>query len=162
MDLQPGDVLPEIGLPTAVTGRSVTTTFLHSRRVVAVVHGARSTEAPKEVARAVRARWPSHEDVVLVSIVDLRAFGGLWRRVAEAQLKASYERLAAKAREAGLPPEEHVLLCPDWDGAVAARLGAANPDADPIAIVAGRDLRVRAVCRGPGIAEAVVAALAAD
>ncbi|MEA3190790.1 MAG: hypothetical protein QOD77_1372 [Thermoplasmata archaeon] len=162
MELKEGDVLPEVGLATAVTARMVDTTFLRSRKVVVVVHGARSTEAPKEVAKAVRARWPSHEEVVLVSVVDLRPFGGLWKRVAEAQLKASYERLAAKAKEAGLPPEEHVLVCPDWEGTVAARLGAPNADQEPVAIVAGHDLRVRAVCKGPQMAEGVVAALAAD
>lgn len=160
MDLKEGDVLPEVGLATAVTGRPVDTTFLRSRKVVLVVHGAKSTEAPKEVAKAVRARWPSHEEVVLVSVVDLRPFSGLWKRVAEAQIKASYEKLAAKAKEAGLPPEEHVLICPDWDGAVAARLGAPNADQEPIAVVAGNDLRVRAVCKGAQMADAVVAALA--
>jgi hypothetical protein len=78
--------------------------------------------------------------------------------VAEAQVKSTYEKLAAKAKEAGLDPAEQVLICPDWDGALAAALGVAEPDREAAAIVV-KSGKVVAVAAGKDIAGQVVAAL---
>jgi hypothetical protein len=110
---------------------------------------------PKAVARVVRERWPSADDVLLVSVVDLRAFSGLWRRVAEAQLRATHDKLAAKAKELGLDPKEHVLIVADWEAKAARTLGIEDPDKAPGAVVA-QDGVVLGVAKGPDVAADVV------
>lgn len=152
-----GQPVPAFRATAAVSGRAVSDADLRGTGVL-VVHGAKTADAAKEVSKAVRTRWPQPSQVFLASIVDLRAFGGLWKRVAEAQLKSTYDKLAAKATEAGLDPAEQVLICPDWDGALAQALGVAEPDKEAAAIVV-KGGKVVAVAAGKDIAGQVVAAL---
>lgn len=152
-----GQPLPAFSIAAAVSGRPIAPA-LFAKRGVLILHGVKSSDAAKEVSKAVRGRWPQATDVALASIVDLRSFAGLWKKVAEAQLKSTYEKLAAKATEAGLDPAEQVLIGPDWDGSVCATLGAAKPDETPMALViqAGK---VAAVCTGADLARQVETAL---
>ncbi|MEA3143959.1 MAG: hypothetical protein QOG31_1283 [Thermoplasmata archaeon] len=154
---QAGQPVPKFTATAAVSGRTVSDADLKGTGVL-VVHGAKTADAAKEVSKAVRTRWPQPQQVFLASIVDLRAFSGLWKRVAEAQVKSTYEKLAGKAKEAGLDPAEQVLICPDWDGAIGKALGVAEPDKEAAAIVV-KGGKVVAVATGKDVAAQVMAAL---
>jgi hypothetical protein len=147
--LAPGSTLPHFAISAAVSGREVSPAAFQGRAAVLVVHGSKSTDAAKDVSKALRARHRPSE-VFSASIVDLRAFSGLWKRVAEAQVKASYEKLAAKVREAAPAddPADWVVICPDWDGAVSRALGVEDPDGAPAAIVVGADGQVKGAVQG--------------
>ncbi|MES2155672.1 MAG: hypothetical protein V4510_11105 [bacterium] len=142
MALAVGAPLPAFSLQAAVSAVRIDNAWFTGRRAVIVVHGPKSADAAKQVSKALRTREPDASKVAFASIVDLRAFAGIWKKVAQAQLKASYTKLAEKATAAGLKPEEQVIICPDWDGAVAAAFGVADPDKEPHAIVIGQDGRV--------------------
>ncbi len=148
----PGSPLPPFAVQAAVSGREVSPAAFAGRPAVLVVHGAKSTDAAKEVSKALRASRPPSE-VFSASIVDLRAFGGLWKRVAEAQVKANYEKLAAKVQEAapGADPADWVVICPDWDGSVCKALGVDDPDNAPAAIVVAADGTVQGAAQGKDI-----------
>lgn len=149
-----GSSLPDFAISAAVSGRAVTPAAMLGRPAVLIVHGSKSTDAAKEVSKALRARHTPSE-VFAASIVDLRAFGGLWKRVAEAQVKANYEKLAAKVKEAspGDDPADWVVICPDWDGSVCHALGVADPDAAPAVLVVGADGRVKGAVQGKDLGE---------
>jgi len=153
--LAAGSPLPPIRLEAAVSGRVIDNKALAGRKAVLVLHGARNTEAPKAVARAVRERWPDAGKVLLATVVDLRSFAGAWRRVAEAQLKSTHGKLADRAREHGLDPAEHVLIVPDWDGTACRTLGAEDAASTPVAVVVGPDGKVLGTATGD-LAPAVV------
>jgi hypothetical protein len=155
---QAGQPVPKFSATAAVSGRTISEADLKGNGVL-VVHGAKTADAAKEVSKAVRGKWPQPKQVFLASIVDLRSFAGLWKRVAEAQVKSTYEKLAAKATEAGLDPVEQVLICPDWDGAIGKALGVEEPDKEAAAIVV-KGGKVAVVARGKDIAAQVLAALA--
>ena len=159
--LSAGSPLPPFSIQAAVSGRTVEPSAFKGRRAVLVVHGSKSTDAAKEVSKAVRARH-GPKDVYSASIVDLRAFGGLWKKVAEAQVKQNYEKLAGKVKEnqPGEDPADWVVICPDWDGSVGKALGVDAPDETPTAIVVGADGKVKAVVSGAGMGEKVSALLA--
>lgn len=157
--LQAGQALPPIRFEAAVTGRAIDNALLSGRRAVLMVHGARNTEVPKSVARVVRERWPGADEVLLATIVDLRSFAGVWRRVAEAQVRATHGKLSAKVVEMGLDPAEHVLIVADWEGQAAKALGVDEPDKAAAAIVVGRDGKVAGVATGDGVADQVLGLL---
>ena len=142
----------------AVSDRAVNLAFLEGHAAVLVCHGPKSTDAAKEVAKAVRSRSLDPKDPIIASIVDLRAMGGIWRKVAEAQIKSSYAKLAEKV-PAGHDPADHILICPDWDGAVCLALGAVNADREPLAVVVGPNGLVKQTVTGPGLGEKVVGLL---
>lgn len=159
MPLAPGAPLPAFSIAAAVSGRTVDNAYLAGHRAVVVLHGAKNTDAPKEVARLVRAKSMDPKDPILVTVVDLRAMAGIWRKVAEAQLKSTYQKLATKV-PAGQDPADHILICPDWDGSVCAALGAAEAGTQAVAVVVGADGKVRdALPAGAGLGERVMAAL---
>src|SRR5690242_16303863 len=98
MPLAVGAPLPAFSIDAAVSGRKVEPGAFKGRKAVLVVHGSKSTDAAKEVSKALRAKH-SPKEVFSASIVDLRAFGGLWKKVAEAQVKQNYEKMAGKVKE---------------------------------------------------------------
>lgn len=155
-----GSALPPFSVQSAVSGRDVSNSSLKGKRAVLVVHGSKSTDAAKEASKALRAKHRP-ADVFSASIVDLHGFGGMWKRVAEAQVKSNYEKLAAKVKEANPAddPADWVVICPDWDASVCKALGVDNPDEAPAAIVVGADGRVVGVATMPGMGEKITALL---
>jgi hypothetical protein len=127
--------LPDFHGVAAVSGLDVSPSLFSDRRGLVVVHGAKNGEVGKNLSKALRAKHPDLSKVLFVSIVDMRSFSGLWRKVAEAQLKATYTKLAEKVQAAGGDPRMAVIIVPDWDGSIAARLGAPNAEKEPLAIV---------------------------
>ena len=125
MDLA-GTDCPAFLLEAAVSARPVGPDALRGRRTVLIFHGPRTTDAPKEIGKAVRAAHPLAADVFVANIVDLKSMGGLWTKVATAQLKSTYEKLAAKLTK--VDPAEYVVMCPDWKGTVAPLFGVADPN----------------------------------
>ena len=75
---------------------------------------------------AVRTRWPSAGDVLVADVVDLHKVPSMFRRVAEGVLQKEH-RQAVDALSPGLDPYDHVVLLPDWNGAVAKALGLEDP-----------------------------------
>jgi hypothetical protein len=129
-----GAKAPSFKLSAAVSGRVVEPT--KGRKMVLVFHGPQTTDAPKEVGKAVRAVYPKAEDVVIANIVDLRSMGGLWRKVADASIKANYDRMAPKVSG---DPAEYVIICPDYDGTCASLFGLDDPNREPaVAVLDGK------------------------
>lgn len=152
-----GDLMIEVGAPcpefeaqAAVSGRRLTQAEAAQGRRVLVFHGPKTTDAPKTVGKAVRAKWPTADEVEVWNIIDLRKMGGMWQKVANAQIKATYGKLASKVDG---DPERLIVMCPDWDGAVAAAFGIEMPDVQA-AVVGLRDGKVVAVAEGEGLVAA--------
>ena len=156
----PGTPVPPFTTTAAVSGREVNPQTFKGRRAVLVLHGSKSTDVAKDVSKALRAKYKPDE-VFSASLVDLRSFGGLWKKVAEAQVKANYEKMAGKVKEAnpGEDPADWVVICPDWDGSVGKTLGVEDPDATPTVIVVGADGKVRGALQGAGLGDKTLALL---
>lgn len=148
---------PAFELTAAVSGRAVTRA--EGRPLVLVFHGPKTTDAPKQVGKAVRAAHPDAQQVLVANVVDLRSMAGPWRRIAEAGMKATYDHMAAKAPS----PEaarELILICPDWDGSVCTAFGVVEPNARPAAAVLGSDGALRGLATEGDLAAQVLGWLA--
>jgi len=73
------------------------------------------------VEAAVRERWPSPKDVLVAHVVDLHKVPGLFRKVAEGILAGEHKK-AVEGLIPGQDPYDHVVILPDWDGALAPAL----------------------------------------
>ncbi|HET6398718.1 MAG TPA: hypothetical protein VFH47_04115 [Candidatus Thermoplasmatota archaeon] len=144
-------VQPPLSLEAAISGKRIDEALTKGRQVVYVLHGANDAEVAKEVSKACRARYPSAKDLLLVSVVDLKPMAGLWRRMADSQLRQTYEKLTARAKEhvPGEDPQEHVLIVADWEGTVRASMGLGGERA--AALVVGRDGKPRGSAMAPGL-----------
>ncbi len=155
--LSAGAPCPAFTLRAAVSGREVSPGAAKGKRLVLVLHGPKTSDAAKEVGKAVRAVHTS-ADVVVANVVNLKAMGGLWKKVAEAQLKATYEKMAGKVTLGD--PADYVVICPDWENAVAPLFGVEDGDRTPGLVVVRADGTVAGVAEGAGLGEKAVAWLA--
>lgn len=130
-----GTACPDFTLKAAVSERVVSPSTLRGAPAVLVLHGPRTTDAPKEVGKAVRAAHPDAAAVRVANVVNLSSMGGLWTKVADAQLKSTYERMAGTMGDRD--PADYIVLCPDWKNAVGPALGV--PDSNQAAAVAVLD-----------------------
>ncbi len=143
-----GAPAPQFFLTASVSQREISSPALVGRRVVLTFHGPRTADAAKEVGKAIRAKHGDPKKVVSVSVVDLRAMAGLWKKVAEAQIKSTYERMGSKIPE-GSEAADYVVICPDWDGSTCKAFGVEEPDRAPGVVVLDALGRVTAAATGP-------------
>jgi len=156
MVLAAGANAPEFSLHAAVSEKEITHT--NDRKTVLVFHGNKTQDAPKLVGKAVRAAHPDWQDVLVANVVNLKPFAGLFSKVASAQIKQTYEKMAGKLTD---HPEEYVVICPDFDNAIGPLFGVADSDKEPAVVVLDGDGAVLGSHTGlAGIAEAAVGFLA--
>ena len=153
-------VVTEGTIPFSATATVSERAFGHAngRRTVLVLHGPKSQHAPKEVGKAVRAAHPDASDVLVANIVNLKAMGGMWKKVATAQITQTYNKLAEKIGEGA---EEYVIMMTDWDNEVAPLFGVENSDKTPAVVVLDAEGAIIAAHEAKeGLADAALAALA--
>lgn len=154
MVISASEQAPAFSVTAAVSEKEVTAA--NGRKTVLVFHGNKTQEAPKLVGKAVRAAHPNWEDVLVANIVNLKPFAGLFSKVANAQIKQTYEKMASKVD----PAEELVVICPDFENAIGPMFGIDDSDKEPAVVVLDADGAVLASHTGlDGIEEAAVSAL---
>lgn len=140
----------------AVSERPVT--HASGRKTVLVFHGPKTQNAPKEVGKGVRAEHPDAAKVLVVNVVNLKAMGGMWKKVATAQINQTYQKLADKIGEGA---EEYVIMVTDWDNAIGPAFGVENSDKNPAVVVLDEDGAILAGHEAKeGLVEAALSGLA--
>ncbi len=145
---------PTFSTEAAVSGKTVSNDSLQGRRAVLVLHGPRTTDAPKVVGKAVRAQHPEADAVVVANIINLKSMAGLWKKVADAQIKATYEKLAGKIGDGA---EEYVILCSDYENAIAPLFGFEDTNQAAAVVVLGPDGEILGQTDQGDLAEQAVA-----
>lgn len=154
MPVTVGKPCPAFKVEAAVSGRRVTPEDLAGRRAVLVLHGPRTAEAPKLVGKAVRAAFPSADDVMVANVVNLQSMAGLWKKVADAQIKATYEKMSTRITAGD--PADYVLICPDYDNHVASTFGLDDTNQEASVVVLDDDGSVLGLAQGADLAEQTV------
>lgn len=157
MTLQAGAPCPPFHTAAAVTAREVSNAALAGRRAVLVLHGPRTSDTPKAVGKAVRAQFPKASDVVVANVVNLKSMAGLWKKVADAQIKATYEKMATKL---GDEAPDYVLICPDYENAVAEAFALEDTNKVAAVVVLDAAGNVVGISTEGDLGEAAVALLA--
>lgn len=155
MVLQAGAAIPAFKTKAAVSDREVSPETLKGRRAVLVLHGPRTADTPKQVGKAVRARWTSADDVVVANVVNLQSMAGLWKKVADAQIKATYDKMATKVTLGD--PADYVVICPDYENAVATAMGFDDTNTSAAVVVVDDDGTIIGATDDSDLAEQVVA-----
>jgi hypothetical protein len=112
---------PAVTLKANGHGRMLTFNELGVPAVLVCV--ARETSSlASPVVNAVREKYATADQVLIVNVADTRPFPRLIRKVAEQIMKSAYND-AVKNLEPGRKPEDYVLIVPDWDGDLLGPLG---------------------------------------
>lgn len=136
-----GEQAPDFTL-THLEGRSVSLGDFRGRKLVAVFASKDSGDQARGITRAIRDRF-GHDQVAMVSILDMHALPRMMQPVAKALLKKAYkeavEKLEAEFRAKGEPPpadpSQFVVMLPDWDGKVTASFGVTDVKKQAVAVL---------------------------
>jgi len=112
---------PELTFKAVETGRVITLDKLEFPTVVMLVSQG-SSEQTNAVVEAVRGRYPTVEEAQIVSVVDLRKFPKLVRKVAETLMAQRYKESAKNILE-GRDPARYIVILPDWDAKAMVGFG---------------------------------------
>jgi len=124
-----------------------------------VCHGQDSADEATQVHTAVRERYPLSSTLMAASLVNLKIVPRMFRGIAETAIRKAYQEAVTRL-EKGQPPEEYIVILPDWDGSVSAALGLRNTSSAAGVAVLDGDGRILATFQGDDLASTAVSLLA--
>jgi plasmid stability protein len=133
-----GERAPYFKALAADSGREVSLRTCAGRRLVLVFHAQSTAWAAERVNRAVRERYPSSEEVVVASVVDLSLVPPLYWLTASVIIGQAYEKAVREVAHEGVPgadPAEYVLILQDWGGLISQRFGVRGVGREAVVVV---------------------------
>ncbi|MGH3144275.1 MAG: redoxin domain-containing protein [Rubrobacter sp.] len=153
-----GERAPDFDLLAAGSTRRVALRDVAGRRVVLVFHLQGTAPTARGINRAVRARYPDPEEVLVASVIDLSIVPPLYWLSVSLILNQAYDR-ATDDLSRGVDPSEYVVILPDWGGRVSRAYGARNTGRAAVIVVVDEDSNVAVSYKGERPVEAVLEAL---
>jgi hypothetical protein len=99
------------------------------------------------INRAVRKRYPDSSQVMIANVASLRGIPGIFRGLAENEMKKAYREISAQLPK-DLDPAEYVIILPDWKGECARTLGLRDLSSQPAVAVIDQEGMVTGVHQG--------------
>lgn len=154
-----GERAPDFDLLAAGSGRRVSLAGNDGRPAVLIFHLQGTAPTAREINRAVREHYPSPEEVLVVSIIDLSIVPPVYWITVGLILGQAYEQATAE-----LPPDmnpaEYVVILPDWVGRVSRAYGARRTNRAAAIVVVDENSNVADFYQGERPVEAVLEMLA--
>jgi hypothetical protein len=150
-------MLPAETLTAVVSAREITLNSL-GRPAVIVFHGQDTGAAAIEINNTVRATFPTADEVLIASVIDLRQFPAMFHAMVKPELEKAYHKAAGKLPE-GADPTELIVLLPDWKGAIHNACGVENSTKQAVVVVADASGKILATLQGEDLGAATVSAL---
>jgi hypothetical protein len=124
-----------------------------------IFHAQNTAWAAEQVNRAVRERYPSSEEVVVASVVDLNLVPPLYWLTASMMIGQAYEKAAREVvREgfSGVDPTECVLILQDWGSLISRRFGVRGIGREAAVVVIDESAEIAGFYQGSEPVEAVL------
>jgi hypothetical protein len=156
--LETGERAPHFSLLAAGSARRVGLRAEVGRRVVLVFHLQGTAPTAREINRAVRARHPEPQEVLVATVIDLSIVPPVYWMSVSLILNQAYDR-ATDELPPGMDPSEYVVILPDWNGRVSRAYGARNTGRAAAIVVVDEYSNVALSYQGERPVEAVLEAL---
>lgn len=147
-----------MNLLAAGSARRVSLEAEVGRWVVLVFHLQGTAPTAREINRAVRARYPDPEAVLVASVIDLSIVPPVYWLPVSLILNQAYDR-ATEELPPGVDPSEYVIILPDWGGRVSHAYGVRNTGRAAAIVVVDEDSKVAVSYQGERPVEAVLETL---
>lgn len=150
-----GERAPYIGALAAGSGREVSLRTCAGRRLVLIFHAQNTAWAAEQVNRALREHYPSSEEVVVASVVDLSLVPPVYWLTASVMIGQAYEK-AAREAPSGVDPDDYVLILQDWGGLICRRFNVRGVDQEAAVVVIDENADIAGFYQGREPVEAVL------
>lgn len=150
-----GEAAPPFDLLAAGSGRRLSLEAASGRKLVLIFHLQGTAPTAQEINRAVRARYPSPDDVVVASVIDLSMVPPVYWMTVAMVLNGAYER-ARFELPLEVDPARFIMILPDWNGAVNRAYGARRTSRAAAVVVVDEDSNVAGSYQGERPVDAVM------
>jgi hypothetical protein len=142
----------------AAGSRRVSLEGVKGRKTVLVFHLQGTAPTAREINHAVRERFPSPDDVLVTSVVDLSIVPPVYWLSVSLVLNTAYATATAELPP-NADPADYVVILPDWNGRVSREYGARDTGRAAVVVVVDEDSNVAVAYRGEHPVETVLKAL---
>ena len=149
-----GDRAPGFDLLAAGSGRRVSLQANDGRPLVLIFHLQGTAPTAREINHAVRGRYPSPDEVLIASVIDLSIVPPVYWMTVGLVLGQAYEKTATEL-PLDADPAEYIVILPDWGGRVSRAYGARRERAATIVVV-DKDSNIVSFYQGERPVEAVL------
>ena len=159
--VETGGRAPFFSLISAGSGRRVSLREAMGRKTVLIFHLQGTAPAAHEINRAVRETYPSPDDVLVTSVIDLSKVPPVYWLSVSLVLNTAYDKAAADLPE-GADPADYVVILPDWSGLTSRKFGIRNTGRAAAVVVVDEDANIAGAYQGESPVEAVMRFLEGD
>ena len=153
-----GERAPYFRALAAGSGREVSLSSSAGRRLVLIFHSQNTAHVAEQVNRVVRETYPSHEDVVVASVVDLSLVPSIYWLTASVMIGQAYER-ASREVPSDFDPADYVLILQDWGGLISRRFGVRGVNREAAVVIMDENAEIAGFYQGREPVETVLDAL---
>ncbi len=155
-----GQPAPKFKMKAIGSGREISAEALAGHVSVLIFVNQDTQRDGRGIIKAIREKYPSAAEVLIVTVVDLSPVPIILKGMAENLLKESYQKSAARLAE-GSDPAAYVVILPDWKGELLKTFGVKAVNKQPAFVVIDGTGLIAGAYQGddPG---AAAAALLAD
>lgn len=150
-----GERAPNFSLLASGSGRRISLRGNAGRPVVLIFHLQGTAPTAREINRAVRENYPSPDQVLVASVIDLSVVPPLYWVTVSLVLSQAYEKAATE-----LPPDadpsEYVIILPDWGGRVSHSYGVRRTNRAAAIVIVDKGSNVASFYQGEKPVEAVL------
>lgn len=157
--IEAGERAPHFSLLAAGSGLRLSLDGAAGRRLVLIFHLQGTAPTAREINRAVRVRFPSPEDVLIASVIDLSMVPSVYWMTIGLVLSSAYERAIREELPSDVDPGEYVIICPDWGGMVSRKYHARKTGRAAAIVVIDEDSNIAGSYQGERPVEAVLGML---
>lgn len=114
MFLTDGTLAPRFSLTAEESGRKIDLQCATGQFLL-IFHGYQTVSIVAKVIRAVREIYPNPNQVLVISVADMRIVPRLLRGTARTFMKNAYKE-ASREIPPGQDPADHIIILADWNG----------------------------------------------
>jgi hypothetical protein len=146
--MQIGEPAPQLDLQAVATGRRFDLGLYHDRTVLLIFVSAFEARSTRDVVIPIRQQFPEFNRLPIAIIINLKPVPKLLRTTVSSFMEAAYREAAADVPP-GFNPADHLILLPDWTGAVTNKYGINHSKAGMYLLVIGRGNKLTGAFHGP-------------
>ena len=145
--LSSGTPAPPFSMTAAVSNRPIS---LQNKAdfLLLIFHSYQTANIVGDVIQAVREARPHPEDVLIAGVSDMRIVPRFLKGMAEKIIKNAYDE-ATRRVPAGQDPADHIIILPDWKGAVFTNYQVPDTSEEVALVFIGRTREILGSYMGP-------------
>ncbi|MGB3680964.1 MAG: hypothetical protein WA990_00615 [Rubrobacteraceae bacterium] len=142
-----GSKAPEFSSLAAGSGREIGLQSCAGRKLVLIFHLQNTAQTAEKINQAVRERYPSTDEVLVASVIDLSLVPPLYWPTINLVLGNAYNQASTRI-PAGFDPADYIVILQDWGGLISRKFGVRGVNRMAAVVIVDEESRVEGFYQG--------------